>query len=610
MGIYTIQTPDGRKVKIEAADEATAIRGAQEWAKSSPVRPKPKGAGTLDDPFDMSAGQSRSAIPRGAIYRDPQGNIRRNDNGDAGNPIVQRRASAMGDVARSTATGVAQGGDQVAGMLAAPSRMLNSLSGGGMLEAARKSRNPFVSSIADAAIGAQELTSQVGQAFNPLLLASRLAPSQDRLTTERQAAFGQDYVPQTEAGRMGRAVGRMAPNALIPGSMGARAANVLLPGIGGETARYAAERGGLGPTGQAMAEMGGQIAGGVAAGVRFKPRPAAAPTPPIDRSVPIVDRLQGETTAAYRAADEAGVRYTPEAFGSMVDSVAADASARRLSGIRHPKSADMIAEMQKMKDAGYSPTLTELDQLRQVVRRDVASASDAAEAAFGQRMIRQIDDFIVNAGPDTVSAGSAQDAANLITNARQANTRLRKVESVTDAVDSATLRAGSTGSGGNVNNAIRQNLRRVLEDTPNLTPQESAAMREIVMGSRTQNALRQVGKLSPSGNGLMAAGNLASAASFGPAGAIPGALGLFAKWGADAMTKQKVTGLIDLMAAGGERGALASQQLSAMAARDPVLKQILDATTGRLTAPNAAPAALPAAMGATGLSAVTADQGR
>jgi len=33
---YTIQSPDGRKITIQAADEATAMRGAQEWARSNP----------------------------------------------------------------------------------------------------------------------------------------------------------------------------------------------------------------------------------------------------------------------------------------------------------------------------------------------------------------------------------------------------------------------------------------------------------------------------------------------------------------------------------------------------------------------------------------------
>jgi hypothetical protein len=43
MPVYTLQSPDGRKIKIEANDEATAMRGAQEWAKSAP--PKKLSAG-------------------------------------------------------------------------------------------------------------------------------------------------------------------------------------------------------------------------------------------------------------------------------------------------------------------------------------------------------------------------------------------------------------------------------------------------------------------------------------------------------------------------------------------------------------------------------------
>lgn len=48
---------------------------------------------TPDNPIDLSGGQSRTSIPRGAYYRDPQGNIRRNDNSDRGNPIFRRAAS-------------------------------------------------------------------------------------------------------------------------------------------------------------------------------------------------------------------------------------------------------------------------------------------------------------------------------------------------------------------------------------------------------------------------------------------------------------------------------------------------------------------------------------
>lgn len=40
MPIFTIQAPDGRKIRIEAPDESTAMRGAQEWVSSNPLQPK------------------------------------------------------------------------------------------------------------------------------------------------------------------------------------------------------------------------------------------------------------------------------------------------------------------------------------------------------------------------------------------------------------------------------------------------------------------------------------------------------------------------------------------------------------------------------------------
>jgi hypothetical protein len=38
--VFTIQAPDGRKIDIEAADEATALRGAQEWSQANPAKKK------------------------------------------------------------------------------------------------------------------------------------------------------------------------------------------------------------------------------------------------------------------------------------------------------------------------------------------------------------------------------------------------------------------------------------------------------------------------------------------------------------------------------------------------------------------------------------------
>lgn len=78
MPVFTIQAPDGRQIDIEAADEATAVRGAQEWAQSNPAkdtRPKSQGLGLakgLAKPFDnlamgMEAGAKGLGVPTDKI---------------------------------------------------------------------------------------------------------------------------------------------------------------------------------------------------------------------------------------------------------------------------------------------------------------------------------------------------------------------------------------------------------------------------------------------------------------------------------------------------------------------------------------------------------------
>lgn len=310
----------------------------------------------------------------------------------------------------------------------------------------------------------------------------------------------------------------------------------------------AASRTARDPVTLGLGAVGGALA--TARPIKAKPAPAMS-----------VDKLRAEKAAAYKAADDAGVAYAPPAFDGLVAKMERRLQNERVNPMRHPKAASMLDDIQKMR--GGSPSLTELDQLRQVVSSDVAGAADKSERRLGRAMIDEIDQFIANAGPADVISGNAPDAAQTIKRARDLHTRLAKIDSVTTATEKARLRAGSTGSGGNEDNAIRQNLRGVLERGRNFSDDEAAALESIVMGGKGQNLLRLVGKLSPSGNGLMAAGNLAAAAAGGPLGAIPGAAGLISKLAADGLTRRKVTELIELMARGGAAAKPVATGLSA-----------------------------------------------
>lgn len=376
------------------------------------------------------------------------------------------------------------------------------------------------------------------------------------------------------AGGLGTAATIMVPMGAMPAAatrMGAAAQGALVGATQGSVMGALdrgtmAERGRAAITGGLVGGITGGALGGALGGKRIPKPPKPKATP-----VPTADDLRAQTRAAYTAADDAGVTYAPEALDDLADRITAKVGELRINPARHPKAASMLEDINGLR--GEPMTLTQLDQLRQIVRRDVASAPDEAERFFGQKMIEEIDDFI--AGSPKVNAGSADDAASLINNARDLNTRFRKVQSVEEATGRAVRRAGSTGSGGNEDNAIRQNIRALREKGRNFTPDEIAAMDDIIMGTKGQNALRLVGKLSPQGSGLMAAGNLGAAAFAGPLGAVPGAAGMVSKAAADRITRQRVDDLLRLMAQGGAASQSAQRELAGLAASDPAVAALV-----------------------------------
>jgi hypothetical protein len=473
------------------------------------------------------------------------------------------KAGLAEDVAKSAIAGVQQNASGIVGMAGDIQHLPGNIAAGAARLAGRVGL--VKPDVAEAiARGAHDGADRSFDPANPLGV---IAPTSGQVNDARQRVTGKDYEPQTGAGQVARAIGRNALNAALPGGLAARAANVLAPALAGQGARAATKAAGGGETAQDVAETAGSLAGGLAANVRIGATTGSAK--PIPKPANL-QQLQAAKTAAYQAVDGAGVRYTPQAFSNAVDHIAAQAGADSLNPARHPKAASMLADLKaQAKDvvAGKAepPTLTQIDQIRQVISRDVARASDAAERFFGKKMIAGLDDMVNNAKPEDLAGADPKTAADLISNARDLNTRFRKVETVTNAVSKAELRAASTGSGGNANNATRQNLRGVLERGQNFTPDERSALTTAVTGTPVQNALRLAGKVSPEGNGLMLAGHLtAGALSHGTS--IPVAVaGIAAKAMADGMTRQSVQKVIDLISVGGNAEEL---QLAQMAARD------------------------------------------
>jgi hypothetical protein len=251
--------------------------------------------------------------------------------------------------------------------------------------------------------------------------------------------------------------------------------------------------------------------------------------------MPEIDDLYRARDAAYAAVDNSGFRYTPKQFDDLVNDIYRRVGAGSIDP--NPDGAHKMAinMLNRLNSRSAPLTLGQLDDLRKVIRRDVIDAGSKADAHFGDIMLDAIDDFIDKSG-----------GSDIIGAARTAHKTLRKSELLADAVERATLNAASSGSGGNIDNALRQQIKAILTNPSkarSFTQAEKDAMRKIVEGGGpTQALLRLVGKLSPSGNGLMAALGIGATAA-NPALAIPIGLGIGAKGLADNATKSGVRAL-------------------------------------------------------------------
>lgn len=264
-------------------------------------------------------------------------------------------------------------------------------------------------------------------------------------------------------------------------------------------------------------------------------------------AAPSVDDLRAAGQAAYQQADQAGVIFSPKAVDRLKTQVQQKLTDIGYDPALQPGAAAVVRRLENL--SGQNVTLTGLDSLRKVAANGYIPGNRSNNKAISD-IISAIDDLVTNPKASEVLTGNAKAASDALKTAREMWSRLSKADRVSEAISRAELRAASTGSGGNVDNAIRQNLRRLLENPRGFTQAEQEALRRVVEGTPAQNALRLAGKLSPSGNGLMAALGIGGT-MVNPAVGLFSLGGMGAKAAADSMTRQNAQVLDALIRSGG-----------------------------------------------------------
>jgi len=223
------------------------------------------------------------------------------------------------------------------------------------------------------------------------------------------------------------------------------------------------------------------------------------------KAAPSLEGLREAAEAAYARADRAGVILRPEGIARVNKQIVEDLTEAGATPALQPRIFSALGELQKAE--GQPITLKGMDVLRRVVSNAGASM-DPTEKMLASKMISRIDDYLGAVAPKDAIMGNAREGIGALTQARALWRRIKKAEMIGEALGKAERAAASSGSGGNIDNAMRQKVRAIL-DNPKLsrgfTADEKAALERVVRGTKGQNALRLVGKLSPSGNGLMAA---------------------------------------------------------------------------------------------------------
>ncbi len=259
------------------------------------------------------------------------------------------------------------------------------------------------------------------------------------------------------------------------------------------------------------------------------------------QNAPTTQELAERGGALLEAAKKSGASIDPQDASVLIQGMSGKALAEGLDDKLHPTASAALNAITKRLGQGQSM------QDLMIARRQLGVAAGSVipdERRLATIMIDTLDDFVDNALPKQGAQASA---------GRAVWSQMRKSELIEGVIEKA--RIGASG----FENGVRIGFRALLNNPKKLrgfSKQEQTLMRDIVKGTKTQNALRTLSKLSfgngPGSNFLGGSiGVAGGAATMGPAGAAAAPIvGQMAR-GAAAKSIETQADLARALAAGG-----------------------------------------------------------
>jgi hypothetical protein len=315
-------------------------------------------------------------------------------------------------------------------------------------------------------------------------------------------------------------------------------------------------------------EQGGRVAelAGVASPVSPALRaPGAAGTVMRPEKVkpPTAEHLKQDANLGYDRVRDMSVDYSSRAVAEAAMGITAALEKDGILTNLAPKTHGIVQQLRSPPDGSVAP-LAGLEAARRALGHAARDFGNPTEQLAARRAIDALDDFITRSGtPDgagAVVAGAASTASKTLADARGNYAAAKRSDQLTGATERAELNAAVANSGLNLDNAVRQRVRSVLQspkESAGFSEAELAALNEVARGTPTRNAIRIAGNLLGGGGGLGAVvsggiGGAVGTATGGPfLGAAVGAgipaTGMSAKKLAGALTERSLRHADDLV---------------------------------------------------------------
>ena len=306
------------------------------------------------------------------------------------------------------------------------------------------------------------------------------------------------------------------------------------------------------------------------------------------------DKLKASSQGSFKAVEDDNLQIHPHVIN---DFVAQTQRELRKKLVTPNRAEGTYSALEQIKEGNGG--VVQLMDAREALG-EMTPAEDGKDYFAANHVIKKIDSFLDGLQKEDVISGDPQYTQAMLDHARASWRPYAKLTEIEKGVEVAGHRAAATGSGANIENTLRQEIRKILDSdkrSRGYSPEAKAKMEEIVQGTFASNLARKVGKYAPTGSVSAIPTILAYLAKGKLIGGATAAAGFLGKSLGEALTRDQISKLEDLIAAESPLGRSIVKRIQ---------EQPNDPLSGGIQA--AAPAAAPMlAAGGASLLAAGAD---